>query len=430
MPPPLPTRFRYGFFMGGCSLAVVFFLWFTSRSNGSLAVPAPAAPSANLAELAKPADDPARVASGAFSRGASLGAVLQRESIGAPEAHEIGLALKKVLDPRDLRSGDRYKIVRSPAGGFESLVITRGLKEYGVEKSGPDKLTAFSRDIPLTAEERSRGGRLEASLWESMRAEDLTAELIMGFSDIFQWNIDFLTECRPGDRFALAWEHQSTADGEVAGRKIIAALYDGKQTGRQVAILFNGDFYDEKGRSMRRAFLSAPLQFRRISSGFSLRRFHPILRYFRPHLGIDYAAPTGTPVSSIGDGTVIYKGWKGAFGNYVEVRHNGTYTTCYGHFSRYAKGLRVGSKVKQGQVIGYVGSTGHSTGPHLDFRVRQNGRYINFLKLKIPPDRSVPAAYKTQFTELAHRRLKQLEAMLPPNAPDGNRVASGLPQNR
>jgi murein DD-endopeptidase MepM/ murein hydrolase activator NlpD len=144
------------------------------------------------------------------------------------------------------------------------------------------------------------------------------------------------------------------------------------------------EYYDYDGNSVRRVFLKSPLNFRRISSYFSNRRFHPILKVYRPHLGIDYAAPTGTPIVSIGDGRVAYVGWKGGFGKYVEIRHNNVYTTCYGHLSRYGKGVRKGARVSQGQVIGYVGATGLATGPHLDFRVKKFGSYVNPLRIEYP----------------------------------------------
>jgi len=399
---PLPARFKLGFALGALSLAVVAVLWIASLRRGAPTV-----------EEAVESVEDVLTSTGAFKNPLSI--VLQGVALPQRQIYEVGETLKKVLDPRTLKGSDQYRIVRSSTGVFREIVITRALTEYVVQASS-SALRSMIRDIPVTAEERSRGGTLNVSLWETMQSNQLTADLIVEFADIFAWTIDFLTEPRAGDRYALVWEHRAAPGGIVVDRRITAALYEGERTGREAAFYFNGHYYDQKGNSVRRAFLSAPLNYRRISSGFSRRRFHPILRYFRPHLGIDYAAATGTPVVSIGNGTVVYKGWKGAFGNYVEVRHNPMYTTCYGHFSRYAKGLRVGQKVSQGQVVGYVGSTGHSTGPHLDFRIRENGKYINFLNLvkskRLPAEKSVPASQRAAFEELRKKRMEQLEGLL------------------
>jgi murein DD-endopeptidase MepM/ murein hydrolase activator NlpD len=331
-----------------------------------------------------------------------------------PRAEQAALSreLARVFDPRKLRAEDRYRVVRSTGGAMREVVLTQGLTEYAVTRSSAGAFTATERAVPLTAVEGRAAGVLNDSLWLSMSGQGMDADLIADFADVFAWEIDFNVEPRAGDRFSLVWEDRKTPDGRVAERRILAALYDGHQTGRQTAVLFEGDHYDENGLSHYRKFLKAPLAFRRITSRFSLHRFHPILRIFRPHLGIDYAAPRGTPVMSVGDGTVCFKGWKTAYGNYLEIRHNGIYTTCYGHMSRYAKGTNVGQAVKQGQVIGAVGATGWATGPHLDFRVRKNGSYVNFLTLKLPPERNVPPGKLAEFKALAARRLQELRKVM------------------
>ncbi len=408
-PRPLPSRYKYGFWAGGLALAGLLLLLVASRSGGSLATLSPL----------EPETPPFLVTSGSFSRGSTLYDILRSASLAPPKIQEIGDALKRLVDPRSLKASDRYEVAHSTAGDFYRLTITRGLRKYTVSAlpGAAAALSVLAEDVPLTVEERSLSGRLKSSLWESLSAQEADAELIMGFADIFAWNIDFLTELREGDRYAVLWERKSTPSGEVAERKILAALYDGKYTGRKTAVLFGGEYYDPDGSSVRKAFLHAPLNFRRISSGFTHRRFHPILRYFRPHLGIDYAAPQGTPVVSVGNGTVIFKGRKGMYGNLVQVRHNGTYTTYYAHLSRFAKNIRRGSHVSQGQVIGYVGQTGHATGPHLDFRVVKNGKFVNFLKLKFPADKHVPAAQRPEFNALAQERQEQLEDLLNQAAP-------------
>ena len=190
--------------------------------------------------------------------------------------------------------------------------------------------------------------------------------------------------------------------------------YEGELLSKHEAVLFedpsgNIDYYTKEGKSLRKAFLRAPLNYKYISSYFSNNRFHPILRIWRPHLAIDYAAPSGTPVSTIGDGTVIYKGWNVGYGNYIKIRHPNNYETGYGHLSRFASGLKNGQKVKQGEIIGYVGATGLATGPHLDFSISENGKRVDFLKLKLPAASSINPQYITQFNEVKNKLLSALE---------------------
>ena len=358
---------------------------------------------------ARPAPPPMIVSMGKIPRGGTLAQVLGDVPLPGEEFLRLTLSLKQVLDPRRLREGDGYKIVRFASGKIREMVLTQGLTEHVVTRSPEGTYSATTRQVPLTTVEHTASGTLDGSLWDSMVKGGISPDLIAAVADVFAWEIDFNVDPRSGDRFAVTWEDQKTPDGHVAARRILAALYTGSQTGRHAVVWFEGEHYNEDGASHQRTFLKAPLAFRRISSHFTLRRFHPILRYYRPHLGIDYAAPTGTPVRTVGDGTVVFKGRKGEFGNYVEVRHNGVYTTCYGHLSRFAKGLSIGKKVEQGDVIAYVGMTGMATGPHLDFRVRQNRKYVNFLTLKLPPKKSVPENRLAEFKALAQKRLSSLE---------------------
>jgi murein DD-endopeptidase MepM/ murein hydrolase activator NlpD len=239
--------------------------------------------------------------------------------------------------------------------------------------------------------------------------------LALELSDIFAWDIDFTTDLRRGDTFKIVVE-ELRLDGEFKKYgKILAAeftnngrtnhAYRFEQEGRE-------DYFDRKGRSLRKAFLKAPLSYRRISSGFTHRRLHPILRTYRPHLGVDYAAPTGTPVSAVGDGKVARAGYKGANGRQVIIRHPNGFVTYYGHLSRIKKGIRAGSHVKQGQVIGYVGSTGRATGPHLDYRVKKNGRFVNPLTLDLPPGKPIEKhqiAQFRRFRDTMNTRLASIE---------------------
>lgn len=366
------------------------------------------------------------VSAGNFTRGTLLFNVLKDASISPEESVAVVNALSKHLNPRTLNAGDHYEVHHSTSGEFQSLAIVRRLDRYVVESVLPSKaetsenapiaptLTARKEAVPLTRIEKTASGRISNSLWVSLSSQGLDATVIVEFADIFAWSIDFLTETREGDRFAITWEEERTPDTRLVNVKILAAIYTGRATGHHTATRFKNDYYDKEGGSLRKAFLHAPLNYRRISSGFTNRRFHPILRRWRPHHGTDYAAAQGTPVVSVGDGTVIFRARKGGLGNLVKVRHNGTYTTFYGHLSRFAKNVGVGTKVSQGQVIGYVGSTGLSTGPHLHFEILKNGTTVNFLTLKIPSAGSVPSNQKTAFQAERDTILSPLEKLLAP----------------
>ncbi|MDH5173875.1 MAG: M23 family metallopeptidase, partial [Elusimicrobiota bacterium] len=310
------------------------------------------------------------VSTGTFARGDSLYSCLSGQGISPQEILVLQKLLNPLFDTRKCYPGDSYEIIISTSGVLEGFNYYSGpLDIYGVKTSPSGELIAFHEKIPL--EKRLLGliGKIDSSLYESMVQLGQSPELTMRFADIFAWQVDFLTEPRPGDTFKLVWERFYKNGEEFSDGTILAAQYLGKE-GRHTAILFEDpegrkDYYTIEGESLRKRFLRSPLNYRRITSYFSYRRFHPILKYYRPHLGIDYAAPVGTPVVSIGDGVVTYAGWKRDYGRFVKVRHqNGHYST-YGHLSRYGRGIKRGIKVKQGQVVGYVGTSGLSTGPHL-----------------------------------------------------------------
>jgi murein DD-endopeptidase MepM/ murein hydrolase activator NlpD len=283
---------------------------------------------------------------------------------------------------------------------------------YHIQKDEDGGYLASKEKIHLEKRIVGIQGRIEESLWEAMLDEGVSSELILDFADIFAWEIDFLTEPRREDTFKFIHELYLKEETPVKNGRILIAQYNGRQTNHTAIYFETSDgfkgYYDLKGNSLRRAFLRSPLNYTRISSYFSRRRFHPILRRYRPHLGIDYVAPLGTPVVSIGDGIVTFKGWKGGYGRYIKIRHPNGYSTAYGHLSRYARGIRKGQRVRQGQVIGYVGTSGLSTGPHLHFEVMRNGRFVNFLALRIPPARSIPQRDRERFNEVKRERLMAL----------------------
>lgn len=270
-----------------------------------------------------------------------------------------------------------------------------------------------AQKVPIQYEKKAKhmAGVIKDNLVFSMNNLLLALEL----SDIFAWDIDFTTDLRDGDTFKIVVE-ELWLDGEFKkyGNILSAEFLNNGRTYRAYRFEQDGqaDYYDSGGKSLRRAFLKAPLSYRRISSGFKKRRLHPILKIHRPHLGVDYAAPRGTPVSTVGDGTVLFAGYKGQNGKLVIIKHPNGYTTSYGHLSRIRKGIRKGIKVKQGQVIGYVGSTGLSTGPHLDYRIKKNRRFINPLALNLPPGKTLKGAVLTEF-EAFKKRMDSRFASIP-----------------
>lgn len=353
------------------------------------------------------------VSTGTISAGGSLYGVLKMEGISDPEIYNVSRTLNSVFNlAKKSKKTDKYELTRTTANVFVSLKYREDtLNYYVVERSTSDGLSVRKERAELKKITMGSSGEIRTSLWDSMSRQGISPDIILSFADIFSWSIDFLTEPRVGDTYKVTWARSVTAEGAVFEEKILAAEYFGQESGRFTAVRFNNEYYDLAGKSLRKQFLKAPLNFRRISSFFSRRRFHPILKYYRPHLGIDYSAPSGTPVSSIGDGSVVFCGWKGGFGRLVIIRHNAVYTSTYGHLSRYGKGIRTGKRVAQGQVIGYVGASGLATGPHLDFRIQQYGKYINFLKLKFPPAGGVEQKDLEAFEQAKKEELGRLSAV-------------------
>ncbi len=326
-----------------------------------------------------PQEPPVRISSGTFS--SSLDALLKSEGLDDAERYRVYKELAPKLNLRRLRPEDTYSITFSTWGPMRRMVITKDLREYTLlPSSGTYSLSVTP--VPLTEASRMVYGDIKSSLWESMTSSGVPAAVILDYADIFSWSVDFLTEVRDGDKWALAWDYKTDPSGRVVSQKVRSAYYDGKGSGRKSAAAWGDGYYDSKGDSMRSMFLRAPLHYRRISSYFTGRRFHPVLKIFRAHYGIDYAAPVGTPVSAVADGRVVFAGWKGQNGRLVMLRHGAGYETDYGHLSRFAKGIKSGRRVSQGDVIGYVGASGLATGPHLDFRIKLHGTPLNFLKIK------------------------------------------------
>ena len=328
--------------------------------------------------------------SGTIRSGENFTGLLLRLGLTNQEAYRLVQASDSVFDVRKMRAGNVWNAYfnadSSQVRHVQYLVYNQDKVNMTIFHCA-DSMYAYKVARPVTVVRRVADVTINSSLWNDMVAAGVSPLMISELSEIYAWTVDFFG-LRKGDRFRVLYD-QSVCEGNVIGiAGIPYAVFERDGKLLQAVMFDQGDggnrYWNEKGESMKKAFLKAPLKFTRISSGFSYNRKHPVHGYVRAHTGVDYAAPMGTPVMSIGDGTVISKGWGGGGGNTVKIRHNSVYTTAYLHLSKYAAGLKVGDRVRQGDVIGYVGMTGTATGPHLDFRVWKNGSPINPLTMESP----------------------------------------------
>ena len=360
--------------------------------------------------------------SGKIHRGESLWDVFLKNKIAREDIQPAIDAFNKLSNSRRIQPGQKYEIEQD---------LNRNLISY---RFYPDLLTVFhiekdslgnfiSRVVhrPMEKRTESISGTVNSTLYESVIEQGGSVELIYKFTDIFQWDIDFFTDPQPGDSYKIVVESFYLDDQFIQYGDIMAAQYslDGKPLTsflRTDAFGIMG-YYNWEGKSFQKAFLKSPLNYRRISSYFSLRRYHPILKRRRPHLGVDYAASYGTPVEASADGVVIETGFKKyGVGRYIKIKHPySQFSTLYGHLSKYAKKIKKGVKVTQGQVIGYVGSTGLATGPHLHYSFYENGRPVNPFRIKNYSTKPIPADRLETFRTQSLSMLGELAGL-----PDGN----------
>ncbi len=266
----------------------------------------------------------------------------------------------------------------------------------------------------LTRRLTSTTGEIHSSLFQAGQKAGLSNALIMQMVEVLGWDIDFAIDIRSGDGFTVIYEQLFNGRGDNVGEGHIVAVSFTNQNREIRAVRYtdpsgHADYYSDDGYSMRKAFLRTPVNFSRISSRFSRGRYHPVLNRIRAHKGVDYAAPVGTPVKATGDGTVSFKNWKGGYGRTVVIQHGGKYTTLYAHLSRYAKGLRPGKRVRQGQVIGFVGKSGLATGPHLHYEFRVRNQHRDPLRVRLPKANPIAAEYRKDFIRKTKPLLAQLE---------------------
>ena len=326
---------------------------------------------------------------GKVRRNQNLSDILSKKGISYQTIDKLARKSKPIFDVRKIKHKNPYHFFLSNDSlkNASYFIYEIDAIDYVVYELN-DSLSITRGQKPIYTELKTASGEIKSSLWNAMKDNNINPVLAIELSDIYQWTVDFFG-IQKGDKFRVIYEERYVDSTSVGIGKVYASQFQ-HMNEDFYAFTFVQDsaesFFDEEGQSLKKAFLKAPLRFSRISSGFSYSRMHPVLKYRRPHLGIDYAAPIGTPVQSIGDGVVTRKGYqKGGGGRYLYIKHNPVYTTCYMHLNGYAKGVAPGVRVRQGQTIGYVGKSGLATGPHLDFRVFRNGSAMNPLNVKAPP---------------------------------------------
>ncbi len=396
-------------------LLVAWICWYIGPADSSR--PESAEQKPTLEELAGEPIEPAPVTSGentcyVVKRGDTFAGIFANMGLSGGEAVSFYNLLKSI-GMNAIFPGDSLNVVRDSVSGIQSFSLLNRLQHwYHVRR---DSLGMHAERYPLqvTRHRCVVKGTLENSLSEDLFHLGVGDALVSKLVDIFAWDINFFMDPRKGDRFEILFEKIFVDGRFVRYGDILAANYICEDKEFHAVGLRNNEgkmeYFDRNGRSVQKQFLKAPLKFNRISSGFTYSRKHPILGYYRPHLGIDYAAPRGTPVYAAADGTVSFAGNRGGYGKHIRIRHGASYTTYYGHLHRIAKGIRSGARVTQGQFIGTVGSTGLSTGPHLDYRMKRGGDFVNPMTVSLPSKEGISEEDRPQFASVLHECRSVLE---------------------
>ena len=342
--------------------------------------PAPNGSAAKLPPAPAPVGPPGTI-DGKVGKSDTLGRLLKKSGLSATEADEIIRALSGVLDFKSIRQGQTYRIERGPDGRVKlfELVVSK-VHTVRAERQPSGELVGKGDTSQTRIEQKTIGGSIDSSLWAAIKSSGESGALVDFFVDVFAYDLDFYNDTHEGDTFRVVVEKEFKDQEFLRYRRILAAEYRGK-AGTFRTFAFKDGYYDETGASSEKSLLKTPLKFARVSSGFDRKRMHPVLHTTRAHLGVDYAAPVGTPVWAAAGGVITHRGLEGGAGNLVMIKHDGGIETAYMHLSKFADGQKVGQKIAAKTVIGFVGTTGLSTGPHLHFGVKQNGDYIDPTKL-------------------------------------------------
>jgi murein DD-endopeptidase MepM/ murein hydrolase activator NlpD len=347
-----------------------------------------------------------------IKRNDRLGDILESYHVPANIIHQVSQLSRNIFDARKIVPNKKYTLIcdRDSLQTAKAFVYEPNLIDYIVLRF-EDTLWVDVGKREVVVLEKSVAGEIQSNLSETIEELGISHELTNKFVDIFGWQVDF-QRLQKGDKFKLIYE-EAQVEGNSVGIKRINGIYFEHSGNPYYAFPFDQgegtDYFDEGGNSLRKALLKYPIEFTRISSRYTMNRFHPVQKRWKAHLGTDFAAPTGTPIRSVGDGIVVEAQYKSNNGNYVKIRHNGTYTTQYLHMSRIAQGVRAGTRVTQGQTIGYVGSTGLATGPHLCYRFWRNGVQVDALRVELPPSKPVNKDYIEAFDLVKEGLIKKLD---------------------
>ena len=343
-----------------------------------------------------------------------LSQILRKYNISLGLIDRLAKKSRDVFDVRKIRTSKNYTILCRPdsAHTAQYFIYEPNRLDYVVFDL-TDTVSIYQEQHEIDTLVQEFSGIIDYSIYQTLADGNAPPDLAYQLSDIYAWQLD-LFKVQKGDRFKMIYEEIRIKNEPVGVGRVLAAHFE-RDKESYYAFYYNQqgrtDYFDEVGNSLRKAFLKAPLKYTRISSRFSNSRLHPVLHIRRPHHGIDYAAPKGTPVRAVGDGKVIKANYSGGAGNFVKIRHNNTYTTGYMHLSKYGEDIKVGQRVKQGDIIGYVGSTGISTGPHLDYRVWKNGKAVDALSIEMPPSEPIKRAHRTSYEAAMQALTDRLSQM-------------------
>jgi murein DD-endopeptidase MepM/ murein hydrolase activator NlpD len=344
-------------------------------------------------------------------RGETVADVFEKLGLGGVEARQATEALGEHLNLRRLKAGNQYSAFFNPDSTLDSFELTlKGTGRVAMTRAQAGWQVDW-RPFERTVRMRALRGTVDGSLDTSIRKAGGPTGLSFRMADVLQWDLDFTRDLKKGDRFEILFEEVLLEGEPHAVGSVYALVYDDSRNRRHEAYRFgdSGTYYDGEGRPLRKMFLRSPLRYSRITSRFTTRRFHPVLKAYRPHWGVDYGAPVGTPVQVTANGVVTFTGWDRGGGNVVKVRHAGGFVTAYLHLSRFAKGIRPGVRVRQGDIVAFTGATGLASGPHLDYRVQQNGRWIDPLTLKSVRDEPIPSSQLASFRSWRNEVLASLQ---------------------
>ena len=349
-----------------------------------------------------------------IKRNQFLGEILSEYQVTDQQIHDLSIKSKDIYDVRKLEARKKYILLctNDTLPQAEYFIYEPNPIDFVVYKL-KDSIEVSFNQKKIDTVKAAVAGIIESSLWVTMTDAGADPMLIHALSEVFAWQVDFY-RIQKGDQFKVLYEQLIVDEQEAGFGKILGAYFNHHEED-YYAVYFNQgngiSYFDEKGQSLQKQFLRSPLRYRRISSRYTRRRYHPVLKRYKSHLGTDYAAPTGTPIRSVVDGTIEEARYSQYNGRYVKIRHNSVYSTQYLHMSKYGSGIKKGVKVKQGQVIGYVGSTGLANGPHLCFRFWKNGQQVDALKVKLPPSEPIAEEMKAAYDVVKDQILGELDSI-------------------